>query len=62
MTITITNSQSLIYTHHLNVVVFLTPTLGFLDLEVTIFRNLLSSKHAVLKKEFSQMWSRGDVP
>ena len=29
---------------------FVTGTLGYLDLEVTIFRNLLSSKHAALKK------------
>ena len=41
---------------------FVTGTLGYLDFEVTIFRNLLSSKHAALNKEFSQMWSRGDVP
>ena len=30
-------------THHLNVAVFVTDTLGYLDLEMTIFRYLLTS-------------------
>ena len=41
---------------------FVTGTLGYSDLEVTIFKDLLSLKHAALQKNFSQMWSRRDFP
>ena len=36
-------TKTISVTHHLNVVFFVTDTLGYLGLEMTIFRYLLSS-------------------
>ena len=41
---------------------FVTGTLGYSDLEVTIFKDLLSLKHAALQKKLFPMWSRRDFP